>query len=142
MTPDRPAFHTYHTIRNLDAADTLFGLEYRHTIDNEKFALYATNWIEELTAGQTAILNTRKIVFYDGEPSKKGYPLDAWGQQIRTVRSTNADGSLALNFYSIGADGVSRSAGNDPDDINSWNTRVGPGNTQLNASPIKTSDRD
>lgn len=45
---------------------------------------------------------------------------DAWGHRfvyvVPGIHNTNA-----FDLYSLGEDGVSKSAGNDPDDINNWN---------------------
>lgn len=51
-------------------------------------------------------------------------PLDPWGNQYEYIASIGSpaggspDGQFGL--YSKGPDGISRSAGNDPDDWNSW----------------------
>jgi hypothetical protein len=44
---------------------------------------------------------------------------DSWRNPYRVV-SEQRDGLRWLGFFSTGADGVSESKGNDPDDINSW----------------------
>ena len=48
---------------------------------------------------------------------------DSWGRHLKVV--IDADGQIMLHrnramFYSAGHDGISATAGNDPDDINSW----------------------
>ena len=48
----------------------------------------------------------------------KKLPLDPWGNPFRYVVSPSLDGGYGV--YTTGADGVSHSNGNDPDDLNSW----------------------
>jgi hypothetical protein len=45
----------------------------------------------------------------------KSLLLDSWGQPYRCVERDNR-----VQFYSCGQDGITQSAGNDPDDLNSW----------------------
>jgi len=49
-------------------------------------------------------------------------PDDPWGYPYQYV-AQKSDGGFGI--YSFGRDGVSRSAGNDPDDVNSWNRTSG-----------------
>jgi type II secretion system protein G len=48
----------------------------------------------------------------------KKLPVDPWGNPVHYIASQSLDGEFGL--YSTGADGVSHSGGNDPDDWNSW----------------------
>ena len=45
---------------------------------------------------------------------------DAWGHPLVYRLSTTNDGRV---IYSVGKDGVSATGGNDPDDINLWDTK-------------------
>lgn len=56
---------------------------------------------------------------FDSSASDHDYQ-DMWGNPYRCVRITEG-GSTRLGVYSSGEDGISRSLGNDPDDLNSWN---------------------
>ena len=47
-----------------------------------------------------------------------GVESDSWGRTLVTVDSRKSGGSLGV--YSVGLDGISKSCGNDPDDVNSW----------------------
>jgi hypothetical protein len=49
--------------------------------------------------------------------------LDRWGNPYRCVQNvtTDAGSHSALGVYSTGRDGESKTNGNDPDDLNSWN---------------------
>ncbi len=48
--------------------------------------------------------------------------VDTWGRPFQVSWPTDSeDGELGdVGFYSLGEDGISKSFGNDPDDINSW----------------------
>ena len=52
---------------------------------------------------------------------------DPWGNPLVYVtlheRRDGDDGESAIGVYSLGADGISKTAGNDPDDLNSWDER-------------------
>lgn len=48
----------------------------------------------------------------------KKLPADPWGNPFHYIASRSPDGEFGL--YSTGADGVSHSHGDDPDDWNSW----------------------
>ena len=50
-------------------------------------------------------------------------PRDMWGNPYRFRRDISLPGGTTIDFgiYSVGEDGVSASAGDDPDDLNSWN---------------------
>ena len=47
---------------------------------------------------------------------------DVWGRPYRVVRNLTLDDGMKveLGVYSTGEDGISRSNGNAPDDINTW----------------------
>ena len=45
---------------------------------------------------------------------------DPWDNSYRCVSSTNSEGKIRFEFYSVGVDGISNSGGNDEDDLNTW----------------------
>jgi hypothetical protein len=53
--------------------------------------------------------------------------LDPWGSPYKCVRNRTLDNGtvVPMGIFSMGRDGVSRSEGNDPDDLNSWDARSG-----------------
>ena len=75
-----------------------------------------TNWFAELTASTNAFLNQRKIVFLNATDIK-----DPWGRDI-VCRIPGTHNTAGADVYSLGEDGRSSSGGNDPDDINNWNS--------------------
>jgi len=56
---------------------------------------------------------------WKGPYLKLGIPIDPWGQPY-VYRSPGIHSNAVYELYSCGADGVSRSDGNDVDDLNSW----------------------
>ena len=61
----------------------------------------------------------------DTEFSADGYEppvIDYWGSPYQTRDLTNEEGAARLGIYSLGPDGVTRSEGEDADDISSWNS--------------------
>jgi hypothetical protein len=48
-------------------------------------------------------------------------PTDGWGHEYGYVVDANLRGGFGI--YSCGLDGITSSAGNDEDDINTWNHR-------------------
>jgi len=76
-----------------------------------------TNWFAELTASTNALLNQKKIVFLNAKDIK-----DPWGRDL-ACRIPGTHNTASADVYSLGRDGRSSSAGNDPDDINNWNSR-------------------
>jgi type II secretion system protein G len=65
---------------------------------------------------------------YRGPYLEGGPPCDSWGRpyvyRFPAVHSTNA-----FDLYSLGPDGLSKSGGNDPDDIGNWDKTWSPGFT-------------
>lgn len=55
----------------------------------------------------------------------KSIPSDAWGNPYRYLAGEGLKDGFGL--YSCGPDGVSLSAGNDPDDLNTWSDKPSPG---------------
>lgn len=53
--------------------------------------------------------------------------LDPWGNPYRCTENPARKGKSlgALGVFSTGRDGISRSKGNDPDDLNSWDEKPG-----------------
>lgn len=52
-------------------------------------------------------------------------PRDPWNHPYVYV-APSPDGKAKFGIYSLGADGISRSQGNDADDINSWSATAPP----------------
>jgi hypothetical protein len=75
-----------------------------------------TNWFAELTASTNALLNQKKIVFLNATDIK-----DPWGRDL-VCRIPGTHNTAGADVYCLGADGRSSSGGNDPDDINNWNS--------------------
>ena len=75
-----------------------------------------TNWFAELTASTNALLNQKKIVFLNAKDIK-----DPWGRDL-VCRIPGTHHTGGADVYSLGEDGLSSSGGNDPDDINNWNS--------------------
>ena len=75
-----------------------------------------TNWFTELTASTNALLNQKKIVFLNAKDIK-----DPWGRDL-VCRIPGTHHTAGADVYSLGWDGQSSSGGNDPDDINNWNS--------------------
>lgn len=53
-------------------------------------------------------------------------PLDRWGHAY-VYHCPSAHNTNQFDLYSRGPDGVSKSDGNDPDDVNYWNLKWKPG---------------
>ena len=51
--------------------------------------------------------------------SKNSVPLDPW-ERVYVYRCPALKSTNRFDLYSLGLDGVSKTAGDDPDDINSW----------------------
>ena len=45
---------------------------------------------------------------------------DPWGRPLKIVERLDGNGNRRFAVFSFGRDGMSRTDGNDPDDINSW----------------------
>jgi hypothetical protein len=64
----------------------------------------------------------------EGLPLVKEYlhgqtiPRDAWGHEFVYRNPGVHDTNNVYDLYSLGPDGISKSDGNDPDDINLWNS--------------------
>jgi len=54
------------------------------------------------------------------QPIMKKLPQDPWGNPVHYIRTPRLEKEFGFGLYSTGADGISRSQGNDPDDWNSW----------------------
>ena len=70
------------------------------------------NWQNELLGNNKATINTRKNCYI---VSTK----DSWGNEIRAVIPGKYNKS-GVDVFSVGADGISKTNGNDPDDLNNW----------------------
>ena len=68
-----------------------------------------------------------------GWPCSRGFgpPIDPWGHPYVYITRRDPDGSDSYGIYSCGPDGISRTNGNDPGDINSWNGIVPGGDQEL-----------
>ena len=80
-------------------------------------------WMEAINnslAGKPVHDDRFKWVYY-GDPPE----FDSWRNPYRCVYLGNENGRNKLGVYSTGADGVSTSHGNDPDDLNSWDPKSG-----------------
>lgn len=72
----------------------------------------ADNWKNELLGNDKAIINTRKNCYIESTK-------DSWGNEIRAIIPGNYNKS-GVDVFSVGADGISKTNGNDPDDLNTW----------------------
>lgn len=70
------------------------------------------NWQNELLGNSKAKINTLKICY---APSIK----DSWGNELRVIIPGKHNNN-GVDVYSVGADGISKTNGNDPDDLNTW----------------------
>jgi general secretion pathway protein G len=75
-----------------------------------------TNWFAELTASTNAVLNRHRTVFLNARVTK-----DPWGKDV-VYHCPGKHNTSGVDIYSCGKDGQSSSGGNDPDDINNWDT--------------------
>jgi len=94
-------------IRQLDGCLSTYGLEFqRYPSQSEG--------LSALVTGPTNIQNTNFSGYI------REIPKDSWGRayvyRFPALHNTNGP-----DLYSLGEDGVSKSGGNDPDDINNWN---------------------
>jgi len=77
-------------------------------------------WRQELTGDSGSIVNHKQKVFLDlDDPTL----LDPWGNPYQFSILDTGEKFIPM-VYSMGADGVSASYGNDPDDISSWRDPV------------------
>lgn len=83
-------------------------------IDCDRYPTAADGLAALLVCPDQALSNRWK-----GPYLKDSIPIDPWGRPY-VYRSPGIHSNAAYNLYSCGADGVSRSDGNDLDDINSW----------------------
>ena len=76
------------------------------------------SWLEELT-GESTVINTAGCVFLNAQLPFK----DPWGSPYiyKIPGKYNPD---SFDFYSMGRDGISKTEGNDPDDISTWNKKA------------------
>ncbi len=70
----------------------------------------AQRWIE----GKTIYSDPHDL---QGSPPME---VDPWGKPLQVVERLDDDGRKRFAVYSFGFDGISKTDGNDPDDINSW----------------------
>ena len=75
-----------------------------------------TNWFAELTASTNAVLNEKKIKFLSATGT-----TDPWSRDF-VYRQPGKHNTPGVDVYSLGQDGKSASEGDDPDDINNWNS--------------------
>jgi hypothetical protein len=81
-------------------------IPYRHASLQKHFDAYLSGKTESIP--QDVLKSIAIYCFLEKDP---------WGNPYRCVLVDDQ-----LHFYSNGQDGISRSAGNDPDDLNYWNT--------------------
>ena len=90
-------------------------------------------WFVELTAGETSVLNKDKVVF-----ANLMSPNDPWDTPY-VYRFPGKHSPDSFDFYTLGADKVTRTDGDDRDDISSWHK---PGRRySYNDPPIITPSR-
>jgi hypothetical protein len=87
---------TVNTLRQIDGALEQYQLE-NHRLPTTAEGLSP---VKEFIKGQTV-------------------PFDAWEHQF-VYRNPGTYETNGFDLYSLGADGISRTGGNDPDDINGW----------------------
>jgi len=73
-------------------------------------------WLDELLGTSNAVVNTRRRVFV-----RLATKTDAFGNPI-VYRSPGKHNPESYDLYSKGANGKSRTGGNDRDDISSWHS--------------------
>ncbi len=69
------------------------------------------NWHNELLGNDKAIINKHKIHFVLNDTK------DAWGNEFRAIIPGIHN---TVDVYSLGENGISKTNGNDPDDMNTW----------------------
>ncbi len=71
-------------------------------------------WFDELTGTDKAVINKRRIVWLNLRTIN-----DPWGKPY-IYKYPGKHNAHFIDFYSRGADRVSKTEGNDPDDISNW----------------------
>jgi general secretion pathway protein G len=98
---------TYANLRQIDGAVMTFGLEHgRYPTQSEGLALLVTGPPEKPETNSYAYI--------------KEIPKDAWGHDF-VYRFPSLHNTNGPDIYSLGEDGISKTGGNDADDINNWN---------------------
>lgn len=72
------------------------------------------SWFKDLTGSEDAEINTKRIVFIEMDS-----PVDEWGN-VFIYKTPGHHNPNSFDLYSLGADGKTKTDGNDPDDIASW----------------------
>jgi general secretion pathway protein G len=102
-----PQHWTYACLRQLDGAVIIFGLEHgRYPSQIEGLNLLVTGPPEKPETNTYAYI---KVV-----------PKDAWDRDF-VYRFPSRHNTNGPDIYSLGEDGISKTGGNDVDDINNWN---------------------
>lgn len=70
---------------------------------------------------QALVANPDPANFRNWQKLMDEVPLDPWGHEYQYIPPA-PEGIRDYGIYSLGKDGISISNGNDPDDINSWDT--------------------
>jgi type II secretion system protein G len=111
---------TEYDIRQLDGCVMTFGLEHgRYPSQSEGLSLLVTGF-----PGETA-KNSGYI---------KALPKDGWDRDF-VYRFPSLHNTNGPDIYSLGEDGISKTGGNDPDDINNW-SQGRPWSTYYNRPPL------
>ncbi|MDP6544604.1 MAG: type II secretion system protein GspG [Phycisphaerae bacterium] len=71
-------------------------------------------WLAELQATGEAVVNNRRILFVEPDTAH-----DAWGKAF-VYRLPGIHNNNSFDLYSLGADGMTETEGDDPDDIANW----------------------
>jgi hypothetical protein len=112
--PTHPEIRTHRTLYKIKAAALIFRANFGDG------CLVTNNWVAELTASKDAVINGPKSIYLHVRLSN-GIPVDYWNQPIIARYVSGERSEPHLHFYSNGKNGYSSSAGNDSDDINTWN---------------------
>ena len=105
MTPHHA---TEADIRMLDCCLNAFGLRHgRYPSQSEGLSLLVTGLPEKPETGSYAYITA--------------VPKDAWGRNY-VYRFPSVHNPEGPDIYSLGEDGISKTCGDDADDINNWNT--------------------
>jgi len=107
---ERPWLETERRIEKLRYAFEWFEKSYRAVPDE-------ASWFEELTGGDAALTNGKRLQFIEPDEAE-----DAWKNRL-VVAIPGTRNSRGVDICSYGEDGVSATAGDDADDINSWDRK-------------------
>jgi hypothetical protein len=72
------------------------------------------SWFDELSATSNAVINTERVRFIN-----LGLNEDSWGQKFVYLLPGKHNPNT-FDLYSLGADGISQTRGDDPDDLANW----------------------